>query len=65
MSTPEETIAETSSDARNSTYEEATDVPETNPPSGPSVIQTRGLPAEATETKTSTKSSTSPSTSTS
>jgi hypothetical protein len=51
MSTPEEVLAETSSDATHSTYAEATDVPDENPPPGPSVEQTRGKPAEATPTR--------------
>ena len=33
-----------SSDAADSTYAAATDVPETNPPSGPAVEQTLGKP---------------------
>jgi len=71
MSTPEEKLGDqiesyaemvkdTSSDATHSSYEEATDVPETNPPSGPMVIQERGKPAEvtpSTRSKSSTKAS--------
>lgn len=50
MSTTEDAmdeLAKTSSDAGHSTYEEADDLPITNPPMGPQVIQTRGLPDEA------------------
>jgi len=59
MSTPEDTpVEQTSSEAENSTYEAASDLPETNPPMGPQVIQTRGLPAEAAPSgKTSSRSS--------
>jgi hypothetical protein len=38
-----EELMATSSDATKSTYAPA-DVPETNPPSGPGVVQTRGKP---------------------
>jgi len=48
-----------SSDARDSTYEAATDLPEQNPPSGPQVVQTLGqvkaAKAAAKTTKASTK----------
>jgi hypothetical protein len=54
MSEPEETTEETtepvSRQAQFSTYEEATDLPETNPPAGPHVYQTLGTPYEAVVT---------------
>lgn len=48
-----------SRDAGNSTYTQADDVADANPPSGPSVIQTLGKATDTTtaSTKTSTKSS--------
>ena len=53
-----------SRDATHSSYDPATDVPETNPPSGASVVQTLGKPGliqneptAKTTTKTSSTSS--------
>jgi hypothetical protein len=39
-------LEQASSDARFSTYKENTDIPETNPPAGPHVIQELGVATE-------------------
>lgn len=53
MSTAEDEFMTTSSDSNHSTYAPADDLPETNPPMGPQVIETRGLPDEAAPTRSS------------
>ena len=60
MSSTEDAAAEevaTSSDSTNSTVSADPDVEETNPPSGPQSIETRGLPGGGAAPKRTTRSS--------